>query len=131
MEHTQLLLVGGGIPNLAFAAALDGQDLIPCEAEQEPGGHCRPATQDGLVWDYSGHFFHFRHADIEELLVSRIGKSHVRTVTKDSRIHWQDRFIDFPFQKNIHQLPRDDFIDCLAGLFERPESEPTSFEGML
>ena len=25
--------------------------------------------------------------------------------------------IDFPFQKNIHQLPQADFIDCLYDLY--------------
>ncbi len=131
MERTKFLLVGGGITNLAFAAALQDDDLILCEAENELGGYCRTVKKDGFVWDYSGHFFHFRHADIEQLLVSRIGADHVRTVQKDSRIHWHDRFIDFPFQKNIHQLPHEDFIDCLAGLFERPKGEPASFEEML
>ncbi len=131
MERTKFLLVGGGITNLAFAAALDTDDVVLCEAEQELGGYCRTVKQDGFVWDYSGHFFHFRHPDIEQLLVSRIGPSRVRKIEKDSRIHWQDRFIDFPFQKNIHQLPHHDFIDCLVGLFERPEGEPASFQDML
>ncbi len=29
--------------------------------------------------------------------------------------------IDFPFQKNIHQLPQDEFIDCLYDLYFAPQ----------
>jgi protoporphyrinogen oxidase len=129
--QTKFLILGGGITNLAFAAALEDDDYQLFEAESELGGYCRTIRQDGFVWDYSGHFFHFRHKDIEELLVSRIGADKVRTVAKDSRIHWPGGWVDFPFQKNIHQLPREDFLDCLVGLFDRPEAEPTSFEEML
>ena len=131
MDRTKYLIVGGGITNLAFAAALEEDDLLVCEAEPELGGYCRTIRRDGFVWDYSGHFFHFRHPDIEQLLVSRIGAERVRTVQKDSRIFWKGGSVDFPFQRNIHQLPLEDFIDCLAGLFERPQTDPTSFRDML
>ncbi len=131
MKRTKFLIVGGGITNLAFAAALNDRDLLMIEREHETGGYCRTIKQDGFVWDFSGHFFHFRHKDIEQLLVDRIGAENVRKVVKDSRIHWDGGFIDFPFQKNIHQLPHDDFVDCLVGLFERPEGAPENFEQML
>ena len=42
--------------------------------------------------------------------------------------------IDFPFQKNIHQLPQQDFIDCLYDLyFARTAKEPANddFKSML
>jgi protoporphyrinogen oxidase len=131
MKQTKFLIVGGGITNLAFAGALEDEDLLVIEREQETGGYCRTVKQDGFVWDYSGHFFHFRHKDIERQLVDRIGSENVRKIVKDSRIHWGGGWVDFPFQKNIHQLPHDDFIDCLVGLFERPEGTPQNFREML
>jgi protoporphyrinogen oxidase len=131
MDQTRFLIVGGGITSLAFAGALDSDDYLVCEADAELGGYCKTVKQDGFVWDYSGHFFHFRHRAIEEQLVSRIGADRVRKVAKDSRIFWQGSHIEFPFQKNIHQLPPADFLDCLVGLFERPEAPPTNFYEML
>ncbi len=131
MDQTKFLIIGGGITNLAFAAALRDDDYLIVEAEQELGGYCRTVKQDGFVWDYSGHFFHFRHPEIERWLVSRIGADNVLEVAKRSHIHWPGGAVDFPFQKNIHQLPHADFIDCLVGLFERPEGEPKNFEQML
>jgi protoporphyrinogen oxidase len=130
--HVEYLLVGGGITNLAFAQHLASDDLLICEALDDVGGYCQTIKQDGFVWDYSGHFFHFRHKEIEDMLVSRIGPENVRTVTKDSRIRYRDCWIDFPFQKNIHQLPHEDFIDCLVGLFEKDDaSPPQNFKAML
>jgi protoporphyrinogen oxidase len=41
----------------------------------------------------------------------------VRTIRKRSFISYGGRLIDFPFQKNIHQLPQDEFIDCLYDLY--------------
>lgn len=131
MEQTRFLIVGGGITSLAFAAALDSKDYLLCEADGELGGYCKTVKQDGFVWDYSGHFFHFRHKAIEEQLVSRIGKDRVRKVAKDSRIFWDGGHVDFPFQKNIHQLPHADFLDCLVGLFERNDAPPANFYEML
>lgn len=131
MDKTRYLIVGGGITGLSFAEAIPGDDYLICESQSDVGGYCQTIKQDGFVWDYSGHFFHFRHKEIEEHLVSRIGKDRVRTVVKDSRIHFKGKSIDFPFQRNIHQLPYDDFIDCLVDLFERSTQPVTNFKEML
>src|SRR6185369_4893514 len=111
---------------LAFVDALgQGDDYLVLESDAEIGGYCKTITQDGFVWDYSGHFFHFKHADIEKDLVARMqafpsGAQRVLKIEKDSRIFWaRDRWIDFPFQKNIHQLPQADFLECLSDLHFR------------
>lgn len=129
--ETDFLVVGGGITGLAFAAQIPDRDYLLCEADAELGGYCKTIKQDGFVWDYSGHFFHFRHKEIEEQLVSRIGKETVRQIARQSRIHYAGHLIDFPFQRNIHQLPQAEFIDCLVALFERPSAAPQNFLQML
>jgi protoporphyrinogen oxidase len=73
--------------------------------------------QDGFVWDYSGHFFHFKHPEIESWLRARMPGQQVRTITKRSLIAYKGGFVDFPFQKNIHQLAQEEFIDCLHDLY--------------
>ena len=131
MESVEYLAVGAGISGLSFAnwvraAAAERGRAVPdvqvVEADTEPGGYCKTIEQDGFVWDYSGHFFHFRHPEIEQWLRDRMPGADVRTVEKRSLIRFGGRDIDFPFQKNIHQLPRRDFIDCLVTLFFRDEA---------
>ncbi len=145
MERVEFLVVGAGVTGLSFAnflrreAAARGRgepEIAILEADDQPGGYCKTVKKDGFVWDYSGHFFHFKHPDIEAYLRERMPGQDIRTVTKRSLIRYGDRDIDFPFQKNIHQLPRDEFIDCLVELYFRDEKSaddeaPRSFQDML
>ncbi len=141
MERIDFLVVGAGISGLSFATHVrhlaqqrgaSAPSVIVLEQDEEPGGYCKTIEQDGFVWDYSGHFFHFKHPEIEQWLRDRMPGQDVRTVEKKTFIRYAGRDIDFPFQKNIHQLPQDDFIDCLYELFFRPEGQaPDSFKDML
>ena len=131
MQQTRFLIIGAGVTGLAFAGRLADDDYTICEAADEIGGYCRTVVRDGFVWDYSGHFFHFRHPDIERELVSRIGEGRVRRVVKRSSIHYGGQLIDYPFQRNIHQLPPPEFLECLRDLFRRPPGPARNFEEML
>lgn len=145
MESVAYLVVGAGVSGLSFANAIRQEaadagkpepELLILEADSEPGGYCKTIVQDGFTWDYSGHFFHFRKPEIEAWLRARMPGQDVRTVTKKTSIRFEGLDIDFPFQKNIHQLNKDDFIDCLVSLYFRDEGkesqpEPTSFKDML
>lgn len=117
MERTRTLIVGAGITGLATAAALEGDDYLVLEADRQIGGYCKTIKREGFVWDYSGHFFHFKHPEIEAWLRARMGDQAVRTVEKRSFVSFGGTRIDFPFQKNIHQLPQTDFIECLYDLY--------------
>lgn len=141
MDRVEYLVVGAGISGLSFAnwmraeAAARGTpapEILVIEADDEPGGYCKTVAQDGFVWDYSGHFFHFKHPEIEAWLRARMPGQEIRTVEKRSFIRFRGRDIDFPFQKNIHQLARADFIDCLVDLYFRAQDGDTgSFQQML
>ena len=132
------VVIGAGISGLGFANWIreraPGASVVVLEREAEPGGYCRTVLKDGFVWDYSGHFFHFKHPEIEAWLRARMPGQRIDTITKLSSIRYAGRDIDFPFQKNIHQLPQAEFIECLYDLYFRPPSgggEPTSFLDML
>ena len=68
MESVGTLIVGAGITGLATAAALSAEDYLVLEADQEIGGYCKTIHRDGFTWDYSGHFFHFKHPEVEAWL---------------------------------------------------------------
>ncbi len=65
----------------------------------------------------------------------------IRTIEKKSFIAYGGTLIDFPFQKNIHQLPREELVECLYDLYfarssdvPRPSGAPapeTNFKEML
>ena len=137
IERAEVVVIGAGVSGLGFANWYRERHpearVVVLEAESEPGGYCRTVVQDGFVWDYSGHFFHFKDPSIEAWLRARMPGQEVRTVAKQSVIRYAGRDIDFPFQKNIHQLPHDEFLECLVDLFFRPtgDAPPRSFGEML
>lgn len=130
MERTRYLIVGAGISGLAFADRLDDDDYLVVEAEPEIGGYCRTVERDGFVWDYAGHFFHFRHPEIERYLVERM-EGRVLRIERKARIWYADRLIDYPFQRNIDQLPEAEYDECVRALRNRPAPASGSFRDML
>jgi protoporphyrinogen oxidase len=115
----RVLIVGGGISGLAAAGFLrDTFDCLLVEKESEIGGYCRTFYQAGFTWDYSGHFYHFRHQWIAEHLRRQMDADGLLTVKRISRIYLRNAYIDYPFQYNIHQLPTADFVHCLKDMYQ-------------
>jgi len=144
MHSVRTLIVGAGVSGLATAAALGetgDEDYLVLDADSAMGGYCKTVKQAGFTWDYSGHFFHFRHPEIESWLRARMPDQKIFTVVKRAFIEYGGKFVDFPFQKNIHQLEKSEFIDCIHDLYfarmsaERggagSEPEPANFKDML
>lgn len=126
------LIVGGGASGLTFANFIKSDDYIVLEKEAELGGYCRTIYSKDYIWDYAGHFFHFANDAIKSFFEQRIDQDNLVYRKKETRIFYGDRVIDFPFQTNIHQLPQQEFIDCLYDLYFREEKEAySSFLEML
>jgi protoporphyrinogen oxidase len=127
VDSCDVLVIGAGVSGLGFAnwwrELHPNERVIVCEADNEVGGYCKTIARDGFVWDYSGHFFHFKHPDIEQWLRDRMPAQEVRTVERVAKIRYKGRDIDFPFQTHIHQLPLDEFLECLVALFFRPKDD--------
>tara|TARA_B110000027_G_C16117379_1_gene300879 strand:+ start:941 stop:2191 length:1251 start_codon:yes stop_codon:yes gene_type:complete len=115
------IIIGGGISGLSYALFNQNKSLI-IERESELGGYCRSIKRNGFVWDFSGHFFHFRNKDVKKIMLSHI-KGKVLDVQKKTSIYYNTKLIDFPFQANIHQLPADEFLKCLVDLFEEDSNK--------
>ncbi|HEY5949412.1 MAG TPA: NAD(P)-binding protein, partial [Kofleriaceae bacterium] len=137
IDKADVLVIGAGVSGLGFAnwwrEKHPSARVIVCESEAEPGGYCRTVVDHGFVWDYSGHFFHFKDPSVEQWLRARMPGEDIRTVERVAKIRYAGRDIDFPFQTHIHQLPMDEFLECLTALFFRPHSDepPHSFGEML
>lgn len=106
------IIIGGGVTGISYAAFTSNPYML-IEKEKECGGYCRTIARNGFVWDYSGHFFHFRNPRIEEFVCRHMNRERLVHVNKHTQIYYKGNYIDFPFQKNIHQLEKDEFIDCL------------------
>lgn len=120
MAHVDQLILGGGITGVAFAYYSDRSSVI-LEQESEIGGKLKTIRRNGFQWDYAGHFLHFTDRGVEADIRDVVGEEFLE-INKQSHILYDGNLIDYPFQKNIHQLPKSDFIECLYDLYFKPDS---------
>lgn len=125
-QKVDILIIGAGITGLSLTSFLDTDDYLIVEKDSEVGGYCKTTIRNGFVWDYSGHFFHFNNQEIKDYVLENI-ECDVVTVNKKSHIYYKDRYIDFPFQNNIDQLPTDEFVECLYDLRNNRSCEVNTF----
>ena len=128
MNNTEvdILIIGAGITGLSLASFLETDNYLIVDKDSEVGGYCKTTIRNGFVWDYSGHFFHFNNREIKDYVLENI-ECDVVTVNKKSHIYYKDRYIDFPFQNNIDQLPTDEFVECLYDLRNTGNGEVNTF----
>jgi len=125
-KHVDILIIGAGITGLSLASFLDTDNYLIVERDSEVGGYCKTTIRNGFIWDYSGHFFHFNNQEIKDYVLEKMDCD-VITVNKKSHIYYKDRYIDFPFQNNIHQLPTNEFIECLYDLYNKKDQNIFNF----
>ena len=130
--YVKALIIGAGVSGLSAARVL-GSDAVVLEKEEEPGGYCRSIRRGGFVWDYAGHFFHFRSERQRQLFLSRFSADELLACEKDSRVLFRGQLMHAPFQDYLHELPREDMLACLADLLccEPETAKPLSFLELL
>lgn len=121
-RNVKYLIIGAGISGLTFANFIKDDYLI-IEKENEVGGYCRTIKKSEYLWDYAGHFFHFKTDEMKKLFEDLMKDEELIFQEKNTKIYYGDRLIDYPFQMNIHQLPQQEFIDCLYDLYNKNEKE--------
>jgi protoporphyrinogen oxidase len=131
MHKVDTVIIGGGITGLSAASFLGkDHDYLILEGGDELGGYCKTTTRNGFVWDYSGHFFHFRDKAIKDYMMSRMDCKVVE-VKKITDIDFNGHIIDFPFQYNVHQLPKKDFIECLKDMYYLKAVDTSNFKSFV
>jgi hypothetical protein len=128
MLKTDILIIGGGITGLSVASFLGNEeDYLILEGGSELGGYCKTTIRNGFVWDYSGHFFHFRNKEIKDYIMANMD-CEVVEVNKITDIDYKGNIVDFPFQYNINQLPKEDFLECLIDMYNVGGVDNTNFK---
>jgi protoporphyrinogen oxidase len=127
MIETEVLIIGGGITGLSLASFLDNKDYLILEKDSTPGGYCKTTIKGDYTWDYSGHFFHFKNPEIKEYILENV-ECDILKVEKITDIDYKRHIIDFPFQHNIHQLPKEEYEHCVEDLKKCDVIDTTTFK---
>ncbi len=129
-----ILILGGGLAGLAAAwhlarLAPDVPRLV-LEKDAEAGGLARTRHVDGFTFDFTGHYLHLRDpgttAFVHELLGDRLAP-----VERRAYIHAHGVRLDFPFQANLHGLPRDVVARCLVDFVKASREAAPPSEGTM
>lgn len=72
-KKIEYLIIGAGVTGLTFANYCNDDYLI-VEKENEVGGYCRTIYSKDYVWDFAGHFFHFKTDEFKQLFLNNISK---------------------------------------------------------
>jgi protoporphyrinogen oxidase len=128
-----MLIVGGGLTGLVAAEQLEraGTSVTVLEREKEPGGACRSLSDDGFVFDYTGHLLHVARPETEAYL-SELGLWQKLAVHgRRAAVVIGGRTTPYPVQINTHGLAPEIRRDCLLGFIrawaERSADEPGDF----
>ncbi|MCF4098412.1 protoporphyrinogen/coproporphyrinogen oxidase [Maritalea mediterranea] len=127
-----LIVLGAGVTGLTFANSVNASVKI-FEQSEEAGGYCRTTKRGPYTWDRAGHFFHFRDMRMKSFFERHVLGENYVSVKKHTLIYFNKNWIDFPFQSNIHQLPKSDYITCLidAYLASKSEVDNSSFKAFV
>jgi len=105
---------------------LGTREHLVVEADATPGGLCRSRAVNGFVFDYTGHLLHLRDARATAL-VNELLPDAFDVIERRAFIRTRGVTLPFPFQANLHGLPKDVVAECLVGLAESRRN-PASFD---
>ena len=109
-------ILGGGLSGLTLARILAGrgEDILVLEAEETIGGLCRSRTGDGFCFDTGGsHIIFSRDSEVLGFMLSVLGENRAER-KRNTKIFYKDRFVKYPFENGLSELPREDLYLCLS-----------------
>ena len=121
--NIKYLIIGAGISGLTFANYIKDDNYAILEKESEVGGYCRTIKRGDFIWDYAGHFFHFKTDEFKKIFIDNVNPEDIIYKDQCTKILYKNSLIDYPFQTNIHELEKEEFIDCLYDLFNKEEKD--------
>jgi protoporphyrinogen oxidase len=132
MERKELIILGAGLSGLSTALHRGG-DYLVLEREGRPGGLTRTEDIEGFLFNHTGHWLHLRDPRIQALVADLLPGGMV-TVQRRAAIWSNGVFTLYPFQANLHGLPREVLRECLQGAVAaavqragRKQAEPRNF----
>jgi protoporphyrinogen oxidase len=114
-------ILGGGITGVTLAALLEkkGADWELFEGGSRLGGLCQSETVDGFVADRAGgHIIFSKHQEVMDFVLGALGEGNYHESVRKSAIYYRGKYVQYPFENGLADLPPEDNFDCLSGYVE-------------
>jgi protoporphyrinogen oxidase len=120
MIKTDVLILGGGLAGLSAAYhlnALGRAESLVVEKNATVGGTAGTVSQDGFLFDQTGHLLHLHDEYGKRLILDLLGDN-VATHERSSWIYSHGAYTRYPFQANTYGLPDRVVEECVAGFLK-------------
>jgi len=127
-------VLGGGPAGLTagYLLSKQGKPVVVLEASDMVGGIARTEVRDGYRFDLGGHRFFTKAREVDELWHEIMKEEFLRR-PRQSRIYWNDKFLEYPLQGMdvIRKLGFVELVRCglsylLAAI--KPKGREETFE---
>ena len=109
-------VLGGGLSGLALASRLRDAEVL--EAADRPGGLCRSVSFDGFTFDPHGsHILFSRDPRAMAFYQDLLGENVCRR-RRNTKVFYKGRYVKYPFENGLGELPPEDNLACLLGYVE-------------
>ena len=119
------VIIGAGLSGLSAAYHM-GSGYKVLEREGEVGGLCRSVTTRGYTFDLAPHIF-FTSSQYVNGLVNELLNGDLIKHRRRAYIYTNGTYVEYPFEVNLHGLPRDVIDECIEGARHRPDIQPRNF----
>ena len=110
-------ILGGGLSGITLGRLLheQGEEVIILEAEPVYGGLCRSRTDKGFTFDTGGsHIIFSKDTEVLAFMRRMIAGNEQRN-DRNTKIFYKQRFVKYPFENGLSELPREDLFACING----------------
>jgi protoporphyrinogen oxidase len=108
-------ILGGGLTGVTVGRLLRerGEEVVILEKEERCGGLCRSLQVNGFTFDIGGsHIIFSRDTAVLDYMRSVLGENRGER-DRNTKIFYGDRYVKYPFENGLSDLPREDCFFCL------------------
>jgi len=127
----RIAILGAGVTGLTAGWLLrqKGHDVTIYEKDEVPGGLCRSVEIGGYTFDQAGgHIIFSKDQEVMAFTRDLLGEENMVRSNRNTKIRYKDRWVKYPFENGLGDLPDEDKFECLREYieadFRRRSGEP-------